>query len=233
MLYDASEHEKKVLPFYVTMWFYPVALAGLIYAAASMAVPVIETRLAERYSAPVKVAYAWVDDDGVTHYSDTRTAPSSEEVVVVDAAKTERIKLIEAEILIQLRRYRPPLEKGFFALLLAAGGISAGGTALSLGRRLKRRHDARSFERALKAGLRDFADLEASVSVGADAGQFRDKLARARASLERCTRSPHAEGPSRGEVVWALGRALRVYDDCIAIWNVASHIELTSPENKG
>jgi hypothetical protein len=233
MRYDSSEDDNRRLPAYVRAWFYLVVVVGLLYAGTSLALPVIERQLEERYSSPVKVAYAWVGEDGVPHYSNVKKTPSAEEVVVVDEPDGERIKLFEADVLIQLRKYRPLLEKGFFSLWVMAGAFVIGAAGLSLGRSLKRKFALRAFRKALHTGLRDLDDLEASVSLNAEVGDFREKLDRARATLDKITKSAHADESYHREVAWALGRALQVYADCAALWDVTSQRELTSPENKG
>ncbi len=224
----------KKSPWYKKWWIIAICFLGGVYLANFAAAHVLQKRIEQRLNAPVSVMYKWTDEKGIVHYSDKKQDPSAEMTVYVKdkPAEEEKIANIETKALFIFRTAKPILEKllaAFVIIAVVAQGLKG------IGSSLKRMNQKRAKER-LEAGFEDcilqFKDFSSGLSVKTDKSRYAKGLAGARTVLDNIMKNPDALDDRHREVISMLRRALETYIDCITLWDIKAHREITTADNK-
>ena len=224
----------KKTPWYKKWWMISICLLGGVYLANFAAAHVLQKRIEQRLNAPVSVMYKWTDEKGIVHYSDKKQDPSAEMTVYVKdkPAEEEKIANIETRVFFICRTARPILEKllaAFVIIALVAQGLKGIGSSL---KRMNQKRAKKQLEAGFEACIQMFDSFSSELSVKIDKSRYAKGLAGARNALDDVMKNPDALDDRHREVISILRRALETYIDCITLWDIKAHRELTIADNK-
>jgi hypothetical protein len=230
---NPSPADKKT-PWHKKWWITAICFLGGVYLASFATSYVLQERIEKRLNAPVSVMYKWTDEKGIVHYSDKKQDPSAEMTIYVKdrPAEEEKIANIETKALFILRTAKPILEKllAAFVIIAVVAQVLKG-----IGSSLKRMKQKRAKKR-LEAGFEDcilhFKNFSSELSVKADKSRHAKDLAGVRTVLDNIMKNPDALDDRHREVISMLRRALETYIDCITLWDIKAHSEITTADNK-
>ena len=221
-------------PWHKKWWIIAICFLGGVYLASFATSYVLQKRIEQRLNAPVSVMYKWTDEKGIVHYSDEKQDPSAEMTIYVKdrSADEEKIANIETRVFFILRTAKPILEKllaAFIIIAVVVQGLKGIGSSLT---RMKQKRAKERLEAGFEDCIQQFKDFSSELSVKTDKSRYAKDLAGARTVLDNIMKNPDALNDRHREVISMLRRALETYIDCITLWDIKTHRELTTTDNK-
>lgn len=231
---DKSSPADKKKPWHRKWWIIAICFLGGVYLASFATSYVLQKRIEKRLNAPVSIMYKWTDEKGIVHYSDEKQDPSAEMTIYVKdrSADEEKIANIETRTLFIFRTAKPILEKllaAFIIIVVAAQGLKGFG---SFAKRMRQKRKTKSFRTGLEACIQMFDSFNSALSVKVTKSRYAKGLGGARNALADLMKNPYARDDMYREVILSLSRALETYIDCITLWDIKAHKEITTTDNK-